>query len=68
MKIEGCKQKTKHLFVGSKKDERNEEAVQQIRCVDYEYLLGLLKTMKIDCANADTITIRPQPMSSRACF
>lgn len=31
MKIEGCKTKRKHLFVGSKKDTGTEEAVSAVR-------------------------------------
>ena len=33
MKIEGCKKKDKHLFVGSKKDSREEEKVAAVRYV-----------------------------------
>lgn len=33
MKIEGCKKKDKHLFVGSKKGSREEEKVAAVRYV-----------------------------------
>ena len=33
MKIEGCKKKDKHLFVGSKKDDGREEKVAEVRYV-----------------------------------
>ena len=61
MKIEGCKQKSKHLFVGSGKHQKREEAVKQIRCVNYRYISGL-KIRDIDCFRADTITIKPPRM------
>ena len=35
MKIAGCKQKSKHLFVGSKKGEEREEKVMEVRCVGF---------------------------------
>ena len=31
MKIEGCKSKKKHLFVGSKQDSGVEEAIAEVR-------------------------------------
>ena len=34
MKIEGCKRKNKHLFLGSKKDSAKEEALMQVRYVE----------------------------------
>jgi len=35
MKIEGCKTRGKHLFVGSKKDTGKEEAVSEVRYVGH---------------------------------
>ena len=31
MKIEGCKRKDKHLFLGKKKDSGKEEALMEVR-------------------------------------
>ena len=33
MKIEGCKKKDKHLFLGNKKDSGKEEALMEVRYV-----------------------------------
>ena len=33
MKIEGCKKKDRHLFLGNKKDSGKEEALMEVRYV-----------------------------------
>ena len=34
MKIEGCKTKSKHLFLGTKKDSGKEKALMEVRYVE----------------------------------
>lgn len=42
MKIEGCKRKHKHLFVGSRKQPALEESISEVRYVD-RMTLGLFE-------------------------
>lgn len=67
MKIEGCKKKDKHLFVGSKKDSREEEKVAAVRHDFYQTLTSVIASLylkridkeraKIDFSSPTTVTL-----------
>ncbi|KAK3176463.1 hypothetical protein OEA41_007786 [Lepraria neglecta] len=67
MKIEGCKKKDKHLFVGSKKDSREEEKVVAVRHDFYQTLTSVIASLylkridkeraKIDFSSPTTVTL-----------